>query len=78
MIKDRFRINGNRINGIDRNKVGRATLITIKDSKKKTNEELMEELIDNVDLLAEKLDESNQKMIDRLDKILKNMNKEAI
>lgn len=78
MIKDRFSINRNRINGVERNRVGRATLITIKDSKKKTSEELMEELIDQVDLLAKRLDESNQKMINRLDKILKNMNKEAI
>lgn len=78
MIKDRFSRNRKIVNGIDRSKVGRATLITIKDSKKKTNEELLEELIDHVDLLAKNLEQSNQEMIDRLDKILKDMNKEAL
>jgi len=70
MIRDRFSIDRNRV---ERNRVGRATLIKIKDSKKKTSEELLEELVDQVNLLTKKLDESNQKMIDRLDKILKNM-----
>lgn len=75
MIRDR-------IKGIDRSvnssRCRRTALITIKDINKKSTEDLLEELVDQVEALNKNLDESNQKMIHRLDKILKEMKQEAL
>ncbi|WP_315112954.1 hypothetical protein [Clostridium intestinale] len=45
--------------------------------RQRSNEELLENILEQVETLNKSLDESNKKMINRLDKILKEMTKEA-